>query len=807
VCPGIAADAICYDITVRNLIKPAFADKSVSPPCIKNIAQYATMLQKIVDLLISILLISVLFTVGCSAQTEEQALRSLREMTRDGSLPPEAVVASIESRFAGKPTGALAKLLHARIRFESGDFAGAAAMLRSDVFRRSTKVADHALWLRGKALQSAGNHAEALNVFAELFRDFPDSVKARDARLLWAQSAIATGRAAEVAPVLSELDGRDGDALLLTAKAHEAQGAQSMAVKFYRAAYFYAWGSAAAKEAEAKLKSFAEPLTPENDYEAMARAQKLFESRNYGDAAKAYSDILRYSPKDQDTPWLQVRSLTASANAGNMADAQSIFNALPPAAKEREEGYRQMVLGFAKAKMWPQARATADEMRQKFPSGALVAKTFIDAGLAARDVRNRTDEAYFLNTAVTAFPNAVEVAQAQFESAWLQHESSNFSLSSQMLTDHLARYVDKDTTNRGKAGYWAARDSERAGKVPEACALYEGVMYRYGSNWYGYLALNRLTNLRNQGNCRSTDPPNPIIGKAVTNLKTVTVAAETAADKELARAEKSEELSTIGLFDWAIDELQEAKKTAPNSPKINLALAKHYRLKGDNTSALLALAKSYPDYSQMFPEEMGREEWDIFYPLTNWNEIKQWSQNRGLDRYQVAGFIRQETIFDPKAKSGANAYGLMQLLLPTARTVARSYGASSIPTSGTDLYQPALNIELGTAYLKDQFAKFGRIEYVAVAYNAGPGRVPQWRATLPAEIDEFVEAIPFKETKGYVQGIIRNSAQYRRLYDDNGSFKPNVGTRPLRGEIDLKPRDQFTAEFPEVIVDDNQSGG
>jgi soluble lytic murein transglycosylase len=172
----------------------------------------------------------------------------------------------------------------------------------------------------------------------------------------------------------------------------------------------------------------------------------------------------------------------------------------------------------------------------------------------------------------------------------------------------------------------------------------------------------------------------------------------------------------------------------------------------------------------------------------------------------VAGIIRQETIFDAKARSGANAFGLMQLLLPTARTVAKAYGASLIPSSGTDLFQPALNIELGTAYMKDQFAKFGRIEYVAVAYNAGPGRVPQWRATLPAEIDEFVEAIPFKETKGYVQGVIRNSAQYRRLYDDSGNFKSNVGTHPLRGEIDSKPRDQFTAEFPEIVVDDSPGG-
>src|SRR5204862_553111 len=109
------------------------------------------------------------------------------------------------------------------------------------------------------------------------------------------------------------------------------------------------------------------------------------------------------------------------------------------------------------------------------------------------------------------------------------------------------------------------------------------------------------------------------------------------------------------------------------------------------TSAFIALRSSYPDYAQMFPEEMGREEWGFFYPLTNWSDIQKWASARGLDRYQVAGFIRQETVFSARAKSPANAYGLMQLLLPTAKTVARSYGASMTPSSPEDLYTASLN--------------------------------------------------------------------------------------------------------------------
>lgn len=757
------------------------------------------MFQHTLRIAISTLLISVVLTIGCSAQqTEEQALASLRAMTSNGKLPPESFAADLESRFANKKTGALAKLLRARIRFETGDFAGAAAILNSDVFQKRSKLADYALWLRGKALQSAGNHNEALNVFGQLMRVHGDSIRVRDAKLLWATSAIAAGRAVEVPPMLVEMSEKgDGDALLLTAKAYETQGSQTEAIEYYRETYFAAYGTPNSNEAAIKLTVANSVLQPMTGGEQLTLADKLFTSRKFAEAAIAYRSV-------SDGPvWVTGRLVSSLASSGKMSDALTAFNSLPESAKERQEGYRQLVLGYTKAKMWPQARAAADSMKAAFPSGSLVPKTFIDAGLAAREGKNRTDEGYYFNTAVAAFPNAVEVAVAQFEAAWFQHEQGNFALSSQMMIDHLARYADKDTSNRGKAGYWAARDSERAGKMAEACAIYDGVIYRYAANWYGHLAMGRMSTLKSNGQCRSTAAPNQTVERAVANLKTVTVAAETAREKELARAEKSDELSTIGLFDWAIDELNEAKKTANNSPKINLALARHYRWKGDNTSALIAMQKSYPDYAQMFPEEMGQEEWSFFYPLANWNEIKYWAAQRRLDPYQVAGLIRQESVFTPSARSGANAHGLMQLLVPTAQSMARKYVSKTAMITATALYQPPLNIELGTAYMRDQLDKFGRFEYVGIAYNAGPGRVAPWRATLPAEMDEFVEAIPFKETKAYVQGIIRNSAQYRRLYDDNGNFKPNVGTRPLRGELDSKSREQFRSENPEISVEEN----
>ena len=140
-----------------------------------------------------------------------------------------------------------------------------------------------------------------------------------------------------------------------------------------------------------------------------------------------------------------------------------------------------------------------------------------------------------------------------------------------------------------------------------------------------------------------------------------------------------------------------------------------------------------------------------------------------------------------RARSGAAAYGLMQVLVPTARLTARKYGVSREITVDS-LYEPRLNIQLGTAYLRDQIDKFGRIEYVAAAYNAGPGRAVQWRASLPLEIDEWAEAVPFKETRGYVQGVVRNRLQYLRLYDQKGNFKPEVGSKVVEANPNVRKR-------------------
>ena len=718
---------------------------------------------------------------------EQKALDTMRAMTRNDVLPSEDVVAGIENQFPRTKAAALARLLRARIKLNARDFSGAASLLDTRVVADHSSVADYALFMRADALEQAGKTAEARAVFQQLLQEHPSSLRAREATLRAANLLVKSGENAAVPLLLKNLVANDdAAALLATAKAYEQTSDPTRALASYRRLYFFAPASEEAAEAATAITRLESTLSPASEEEAITRADRLSAAKRFNDALTAYGEAFGRFPATA-TSESQLRRGIAAYQARKTVDAVSALNSIPASAGQtRADALSYLAQTYARARQWEQARASAEELRRAFPTSSITPRTFVTVGQIAKDAKSAADASYFSRAAVNGFGSSIEVAQTQFDLAWEAHDARNFSESSRMLTEHLAYYADKNTDNRGRAGYWAARDSERAGKLAEARALYEAMLARYDANWYGYLAKQRLDVLT-----KTTQPktfaPDSIVARAVANLKTVTVAEESAGPDADARIVKADQLSNIGLDDWAIKELSIVSDTAPDSPKINLAIARIYRSDDDNVRALNTLRRSFPDYSQMKPEEMTREQWDVFYPLKHWDIIVQESKNRSLDPYQVAGLIRQETIFTTRARSSANAFGLMQVLVPTGRLTAQKYGLNREITVES-LFEPRLNIQLGTAYLRDQIDKYGRIEYVAAAYNAGPGRVVQWKATLPLEIDEFAEAVPFKETRGYIQGVVRNWLQYLRLYDANGNFKPEVGSRVTNADPEVRKR-------------------
>ena len=195
------------------------------------------------------------------------------------------------------------------------------------------------------------------------------------------------------------------------------------------------------------------------------------------------------------------------------------------------------------------------------------------------------------------------------------------------------------------------------------------------------------------------------------------------------------------------------------------------------------MKRAYPQYLAAGGEELPPAVLEVIYPLDYWPLIEKYSTANGLDPYLMAALIAQESTFTADVRSGANAYGLMQLLPTTGRRYAQRLGIR--PFSTSSLTRPETNIRLGMAYFKELVERFGGAYYALASYNAGESRVSQWLAERPGlPQDEFIDDIPYPETQNYVKRILGTAEDYRRLYGggllEPGSLKKAPPQRPLR---------------------------
>ena len=175
-----------------------------------------------------------------------------------------------------------------------------------------------------------------------------------------------------------------------------------------------------------------------------------------------------------------------------------------------------------------------------------------------------------------------------------------------------------------------------------------------------------------------------------------------------------------------------------------------------------------------------RHDYGLRYPTPYRSEIDDATRKYDLDPALVYGLVRQESRFVPDIVSTAGAVGLMQLLPPTARWVAKQTGRSS---RALNLQDPALNAQLGAYYLRYVMERLGRVPALAAAaYNAGPGRAQAWRGSAPLEGAIYVETIPFNETRDYAKKVLANAMFYQqRLGLPYVALKDRLGTVPPRG--------------------------
>src|SRR5947209_7738824 len=188
-----------------------------------------------------------------------------------------------------------------------------------------------------------------------------------------------------------------------------------------------------------------------------------------------------------------------------------------------------------------------------------------------------------------------------------------------------------------------------------------------------------------------------------------------------------------------------------------------YEDAGRYDAAVEAMKHAAPNSFAMAFPTLPRSYWEALFPKPYWTDLKKFSSQNALDPYLVASLIRQESEFNAAAVSNKNAVGLMQLLPKTGKLVAKEEKLRHF--NATQLFTPAVNLQLGTRYFRGMVDKFGAFEYALAAYNAGSDRVQDWLSQGKyRDAQEFVESIPFTETREYVQAILRNANVYRQLY-------------------------------------------
>jgi len=322
-----------------------------------------------------------------------------------------------------------------------------------------------------------------------------------------------------------------------------------------------------------------------------------------------------------------------------------------------------------------------------------------------------------LEKVIKNFPAARE--QGRWSLGWLYYINGEYGQAEKEFTYLAANYKD-DEYDSARYRYWQARAMERTGR--DATALFAAIT---GEGYYPFLAGLRtgiMPDTRKKTDARSD------------------------CSVDLSRADL---LLEVGMLEEAALELSDVSRGKLND---NDLLAVAYRMQSarEYRQAMLLALK--------LPEQKRHDE--ILYPLAYWDEVTGISSRYTLDPFLVLSLMREESRFDNEARSPVGAIGLMQLMPETAKATARRVKVRLDDTSS--IYEVENNILLGSSYLSGLMKEFRSVPASLAAYNAGETRVRKWlREGNYEEFDEFIEDIPFKETRGYVKRIMRSLFKYK----------------------------------------------
>jgi len=693
-----------------------------------------------------------------AAEPRDAAEQAVREAV--SSPDPIGALSGVAQKFAGTPSAGLARLGAGLRLLDAGRPQDALAQLQgADVDK---------MLLHDQALIASSRALEALNRFGDAARaavaaaDDPGGEAAcqalPEAARLFAragdkdQSLAALERAFKSCPQLAP------ETLLTLGNERLARGDRAGAAAAFEAVDRAYPLEPEAQSARARLPALADVLPPRSaDERARAlleRGGKLLDAGRTTEALAVLRTVPLGSLTADDADLARVRLGRVLLARGRRSEGRALLQKIEAGSPHAAEAAYRLAADSARRTGTSEAYIPVADRFRGTPWGeeALLA-------LANHFQKDALDDsaAPWWRRLLAEYPDGRYAERAAWRAGWSDYSAGRF----QAAADTFEPTARRRPPGSATAGllYWSGRARLALGETDRARALFVETIQRYKHAYHGVRAQDALARLGG-----SVAPP---------------VAADSAPPPQLLLPEPRGSRARLLLLIDRLDEAADALRLLPEVPRVTAALGWVEWRRGRFRPGIVAMKRAYPQWVGEAGDRLPREVWQVLYPIRYEPELTAAAREDGLDPALVAALILQESSFDADALSRVGARGLMQVMPATGRRIARAKG---VRYKRAALNDPMTSLDFGTHYLRQMSERFtGAVEQVLAAYNAGPHRVDAWTAMRGQQTpDEFIETIPFSETRNYVMVVLANREQYRRLYGLARSAPPPAveGARP-----------------------------
>ncbi|MBI4042658.1 MAG: transglycosylase SLT domain-containing protein [Deltaproteobacteria bacterium] len=553
------------------------------------------------------------------------------------------------------------------------------------------------------------------------------------------------------------------------ADALEQLGRKEEAVSYLRKVSVEAPESAIAAQCIKKLDMSGIALTAP---EQLLRAKRFFSAFDYASAIAELRSLNPGSPKsttfwgrspmDEEAELLLAKALySARRFTESASQAKNLYQQAPSA-----EAKYWLARSLASAGKEEEAITLYTRIANKFPRSLLAPESLYRAAGLAYTLKQGERARRLWQRVIRDFGNSNWVDSSGWFLGWAYYAEKDFQ--------HARKWFEYVEVNFPKTGlrpqirYWLAQTLMKMEEKEQAIALLRGISDLSPLTIYHFLASRLLLQWEGKSGIPS------LLYKPQAQTGEVWQGAKKSRAKEMA---KIDALVSIGLMEEAREELDNL--TAQSLPKDDWLWTAHlYGRAGDYHKGMLIILNHFPHHLETFSKE--HKSWKLAYPEAYRPLIERHCQTLDMDPLLPLSLMRAESQFLPHALSPSGALGLLQLLPQTGREVA-SLKTLSLKDD-QDLVSPKKNIQLACHYLKGLLDLFKDWPSLAIpSYNAGPKAVVKWLERFPGmPLDEFLEMIPYRETRLYYKNVLRNYAVYQYLYGEDSIFYDFLRTPSTR---------------------------